>query len=168
MIIGWFEYDSDTDSYDGMIQAAPGRASALACLSPGVPSSPNAPHYRMAIQRPESPLVYVGMAWKCGTMHHRAILAVCIYDPGLPEPVYAGLLPLETGPFADLVWSRSNPISPSLAEATVEALRGRHRDRAFAPRRAFHKAIDHVAPCCGRAAPRARARPSGTQQENLG
>lgn len=73
-------------------------------------------------------------------MHSRDILAVCIYDPSLPEPVYTGLLPLETGRFADLVWSRSNPVSRSPAEATVKALRGHHHDNNFVSSRAFYKA----------------------------
>jgi uncharacterized protein (DUF736 family) len=62
-----------------------------------------APDYRIF-----SGAMEFGAAWKRTSGAGREYLSVKLDDPSLPKPIYASLIPVESGEEYSLIWSRRN------------------------------------------------------------
>jgi uncharacterized protein (DUF736 family) len=107
MIIGYFSYDAETDTYEGHI------ATLVACRSgitirPSEKSGGKEPDYRVIYDGETCPVV-IGAAWKRTGQRGKDFLSVSIDDPAFNAPLNTALFPDERGMTAALVWTRAKP-----------------------------------------------------------
>jgi uncharacterized protein (DUF736 family) len=116
MIIGYFSYDAETDTYEGHI------ATLAACRSgitfrPTGKSGGKEPDYRVIYDGEHCP-VEIGAAWKRTSERGKDFLSVSIDDPAFTAPLNTALFLTEDGVTATLVWTRAKPKAAASAPAT--------------------------------------------------
>jgi uncharacterized protein (DUF736 family) len=120
MIIGYFSYDAETDTYEGHITTLGACRSGI-MLRPTGKSGGKEPDYRVMYDGERCP-VEIGAAWKRTSERGTEFLSVSIDDPAFTQPLNTALFMTEDGVTGSLVWTRAKPkATVSTAKAKPKA-----------------------------------------------